>query len=297
MPDTARATIRDVARVAGVSPATVSFATQERVRSAVAELGYTPHRIARALREGRSRLVLLKTGAFRGGSVLDAMIEGMDAELRLHGHTLIVAYGDAGADAEFLQAVAPHTVMDLGDVYFSRDEVHDDGGWVDGLASHTATQLRHLISRGHTRIGIAVTTAPHLSRLSSIRLRHAAEFADSHGLDPLPALWLGDDVDEAETSLAAFRAEHPEVTAIAALDDDVALLVLAGASRLGIRVPTDLAVIGFGESSHARLWVPPLTSVRIDAAAFGRRAARRALGLDVAEWQTPPSEVIPRATV
>jgi len=82
-----RATLKDVARASGVSTATVSFvlnatpgqtippATQERVRGAAAALGYQPHGLARALREGRSRIVLLAIGRVRGGRSLEGFIQ------------------------------------------------------------------------------------------------------------------------------------------------------------------------------------------------------------------------------
>ena len=76
---TQRATMKDVARASGVSPATVSFvlnetgtqtipaATRERVRQAAAELGYKPHGLARALRSGSLRVVVLKAARLPNG--------------------------------------------------------------------------------------------------------------------------------------------------------------------------------------------------------------------------------------
>lgn len=63
---------------------------------------------------------------------------------------------------------------------------------------------------------------------------------------------------------------------------------------MGLRAPQDLAVIGFDQGAAGRLWRPSLTTVRIDGAAYGRRAARVVLGLPVDEWESAPSEVVVR---
>src|SRR4051794_15670343 len=85
-----KVTIRDVAGAAGVSVATVSYVlnntagqtiterTRDRVRTAADALGYVPHSVARALREGMSRIVLLKVGDMLGGRSLNRFIVGMD---------------------------------------------------------------------------------------------------------------------------------------------------------------------------------------------------------------------------
>ncbi|GIM95362.1 hypothetical protein Ato02nite_071550 [Paractinoplanes toevensis] len=78
------------------------------------------------------------------------------------------------------------------------------------------------------------------------------------------------------------------VTAVAAFDDDTARRVLARTDR------ADLAVIGFDETAHGAFWKPSLTTVRIDAAGYGRRAARRALGHPAGDAPVEASRVIVR---
>ena len=159
-----RATLKDVARASGVSTATVSFvlnetpgqtippATQERVRAAAAALGYQPHGLARALREGQSRIVLLAIGRLRGGRSLEGFIQGMSAELQAHGYGLLVYPGASSepGHADLVRDLRPHAVIDLAEIYEARSDA-DDGGWVDGLAAHSLTQLAHLAERGHRR--------------------------------------------------------------------------------------------------------------------------------------------------
>ena len=84
------------------------------------------------------------------------------------------------------------------------------------------------------------------------------------------------------------------MSAFACYDDDVALAALSALSDLSVRVPDDIAVIGFDEGTHGRYWRPSLTTVRIDAEGYGRRAARVALGIEPGPWVDAPSEVVVR---
>lgn len=303
---TERVTIRDVADAAHVSPATVSFvlnetpgqtipeATRVRVRDAATRLGYVPHGVARALREGTSRIVLLSVGTFRGGNSLDGLVDAMRAELALHDHALLVMTGEV--PREVLDVVAPRAVVDLAQL------TQDDDGTVvgtadgagAGLSFHTRTQLRYLAEQGHTRIAMAVPAGDD-GPLVAARLAHAAQAAQELGLPPVTPV----DVDLGDSPLTRCDAVRRlvsagTVTAVAAYDDDVALAVLAALAPLGLRAPDDLAVIGFDEGRHGRLWSPALTTVRIDGAGYGRRAARVALGLDPGPWDHTPSAVVRR---
>ncbi|QDB79579.1 LacI family transcriptional regulator [Georgenia wutianyii] len=300
-----RPTIRDVADLAGVSTATVSYvlngtagqtitpSTRERVRRAADSVGYVPHRIARALREGRSPVVLLNVGAMIGGSTVATLVEGMSAELRRHGHSLLVTAEPGGIIADVIDAVAPRATLDLTVVTTGGEE--DDvvsgvaAGDHAGFAFHTLAQLRHLVERGHRRIAF-VGPAEDVP-FARTRRAHARSAARQLGLPPLVETVIGgDEARRAETVERLVREEG--VSAVAAHSDDVALAVLAGMATLGLRAPQDLAVIGFDEDAAARLWRPSLTTVRIDGAAYGRRAARVVLGLPVPEWDSAPSQVV-----
>lgn len=305
-----RATMRDVATASGVSPATVSFvlngvanqtispATRERVERAARDLAYVPHGIAKALREGSSRIVLLTLDPAFGGAGSEDYIRGLDAELTRHGHVLLVRHGRTtrGSLAAMVDAVSPRAVIDLAAIYTSGDPTADDGGWVNGLPAHTAVQLRHLVSTGHTRVAMALPDDPALSRLAGVRLASAREAAPALGLEAVESLTVPGDVDGTVTALREALAAHPRVTAIAAFDDRVALRLLAALPHLGLRIPQDLAVIGFNDTEHGAVSTPTLTSVHIDAESFGRVAARRALGLDPSDVVPAPAHVIRRAS-
>ncbi|RAK38114.1 DNA-binding LacI/PurR family transcriptional regulator [Actinoplanes lutulentus] len=287
--------MRDVARASGVSQATVSFvlnetanqtipdATRERVRRAAAELGYVPHSIARALREGASRIVVLEAGGLPRGNSLESFIAGLDAELALAGHSLLVSYGSSAAAIE---AVSPRAVIDLPAVYASPDREVADGGWIDGMAAHTLTQIGHLAGRGHRKIAVAVPAGP--DPLFALMAGHVRSAAQELRLPPPETVLVDDRPDQLRALLDA------GITAVAGLHDDAALGVLAALSDLGLRAPDDLAVIGFDDTPQGALWRPRLTSVRIDARAYGRRTARQVLGLPVGDATPAPAQVIVR---
>lgn len=309
MPAT-RVTMKDVARASGVSPATVSFvlndsagqtipdATRERVRRVAAELGYVPHGVARALREGTSRIVVLNVARLpHGGTSLSGFIDALDEELGRFGHTLLVRYRDRPEDTDrLIAAISPRAVLDLDRVYFADDGEVADGGWTDGLAAHTAVQLSYLAEQGHTGLGMALRAGADVERLATIRLEYARRTVADLGLSPLRHLTVGASPDEDRDVLASFLERQPDVTAIAGLDDEAALRVLAAARDLDLAVPGRLAVIGFDDSPLGELFSPALTTLRLDTGAFGRRAARVLLDEAPGEETPGPAIVIRRAS-
>ena len=96
------------------------------------------------------------------------------------------------------------------------------------------------------------------------------------GLPPPESFAVPGDRAAAADVVRAFRAAHPDVTAVAAFDDDVALRILAALRDLGLGAPRDLAVIGFDDTDYGVLFTPALTTVHIDAEDHGRRATNAA---------------------
>lgn len=291
--------MRDVARASGVSQATVSFvlndvanqtipeATRERVRRAAVELGYVPHSIARALREGAARIVVLEAGGLPRGNSLESFIAGLDDELAAAGYGLLVSYGEGASARAATAAVSPRAVIDLPEAYAGPDRDVADGGWIDGLAAHTLTQVGHLASRGHHRIAVAVPARA--DPFFTLMTEHVRAAARELGLPDPPAL--------PATGTESLRILLDDgVTAVAALGDDLAIATLAALSDLGLSAPRDLAVIGFDDTPYGALWRPALTTVRIDARAYGRRTARSILGLPTGDARPEPARVIVRAT-
>ncbi|MEU1183414.1 LacI family DNA-binding transcriptional regulator [Streptomyces sp. NPDC005820] len=300
-----RVTLKDVAAASGVSRATVSFvlnddpnqtissSTRERVLRASRELGYVPHGIARALREGSSRIVVLNVDWSMEGNFSRSYIRGLDAELAAHDHVLLVRHGEAAPQStqRILDAIVPRAVLRFGEAYMDGHEP-DQEDWEHGFAAHAALQIRHLAERGHTHIAMALPD--HAFPLTGARLHFADETARRLGLAPVTDLVVPRPRESGAAAVRAFLAAHPAVTAIAAFDDDLALRTLTALHDLGRVVPDEVAVIGYDDTEYGALVTPALTTVHIDAEAKGRVAARTVLGLDAADLVMTPGRVIVR---
>lgn len=302
-----RATAKDVARASGVSQTTVSFVlngaaghvseeTRERVRQAARDLGYVPNGSAQALRKGASRIVLLNIEGVPTGSSLGSYIRGLDAELALHQHVLLVLHGHLSSQAlsDVAQAVSARAVIDLGDAGRADDIVADAETSLDAFSAQADVPVRYLADRGHRHLATVMPDTPELQALAGLRGRLIRQATHAAGLPACPALVLPGGLDTAEERLRAFRTDHPDVTAVLAYNDDLALVTLAAMRRLGLRAPQDLAVVGFDDTPHGALFSPALTTVHIDAEAIGRSAARTALGLPAADTASRPARVIVR---
>ncbi|MDT7846739.1 LacI family DNA-binding transcriptional regulator [Streptomyces justiciae] len=301
-----RVTLSDVAKASGVSRATVSFvlnddprqtisaATRERVMAAAQDLGYVAHGIARALREGASRIVVLNVDWGMEGNFSRSYVRGLDEELAEHDHILLVRHGHAIPEAtqKVLDTIAPRAVLRLGEVYMRGREPEQD--WENGFAANAALQIGYLAERGHTRIAMAMPD--HDFPLTEARLGFAQEAARRRGLPPLRRFVVPRPREAGATAVEAFVAAHPDVTALAAFDDDIALRALTALRDVGRRVPEDVAVMGFDETEYGSLSTPALTTVHIDAEILGRIAARNALGVDAGGMAPVAGRIVVRAS-
>jgi DNA-binding LacI/PurR family transcriptional regulator len=290
--DAKRATLRDVAAAAGVSRALAGFvlgddhgksipeATRERIREAARSLGYVPHGIARALREGSSRVVVLSIDPALESNYSRTFARGLDEELAAHGHMLLVRHEHSAPvpEQQILDTISPRAVIRLPGNYLAAGHELDDGGWEGGFAANVLVQVRYLADRGHAAIGVALPDGE--PPLGPVRERFAREAAARTGIPEPPTLVVPRSRPAAVEAVRQFRAAHAAVTAVAAYDDDVALRVLAAMRAQGLAAPGDLAVIGFDDTDYGALVDPALTTVHVDAEEHGRKAAREVLGLD-----------------
>jgi DNA-binding LacI/PurR family transcriptional regulator len=290
--DAKRATLQDVAAAAGVSRALAGFVlgddhgksipetTRERVREAARSLGYAPNGIARALREGTSRIVVLSVAPSLESNYSRSFARGLDDELAANGFMLLVRQEHSAPVPErrILDAISPRAVIRLPGNYLTAGHELDDGGWEGGFAANVLIQVRYLAERGHAGIAVALPDGDPL--LGPVRVRFAREAAARLGLPEPPSLTVPRARPAAVAAVRDFRAAHPAVTAVAAYDDDVALRVLAALRALGLSAPADLAVIGFDDTDYGALTDPALTTVHVDAVEHGRKAAREVLGLE-----------------
>ncbi|WP_416416418.1 LacI family DNA-binding transcriptional regulator [Paenarthrobacter aromaticivorans] len=301
---TRRATAADVAREAGVSPATVGFVlnrtkgqtiseeTRARVLAAAAALNYKPHHAARALRSGKSKIVLLVLPDWPLEHSLRTNLEALTHTLGAHGYALITFTPQPNSSATPLWAVLEPAVV-IGYRPFSAEDLADlkilgihniipnpeapSMGAVADLESGPRLQTEHLLSLGHTKLGFACPPDPRLAAFIETRLDVVTKVCTQAGISS-PLVRQVDYRDGSSISAAAqWVAEG--VTGVVAYNDDVAADVIAGAVRSGLNVPDDLSVIGHDNSPVAGRFVPSISSVEIDMESLGKQSAHLALNL------------------
>lgn len=136
---------------------------------------------------------------------------------------------------------------------------------------------QHLIDQGHTHIGVIAGPADWSSTARRVwGYRRAA--ADRGAI--LHVVHTGETtIDSGRLTYHQLAEEHPEITAVCAVNDSMAIGAVREARTLGKRVPDDLSIVGFDDISWAELSDPPLTTVRIPRQQMGKEAAHRVLML------------------
>lgn len=162
--------------------------------------------------------------------------------------------------------------------------------WIDDHAG-AVMATEYLAGLGHRRIAyVGVPPAGH----PDPRCAGWREVLATRGLPPLEPLATGWSVETGMHVARAVRAH--QVTAVLCGNDDVALGLLTGLDRLGLRVPEDVSVVGMDDHPHSVATRPALTTVRLDFAAVGETAARLALGTDPSGTVEIPTTLITRAS-
>lgn len=308
---TGRVTLADVARVAGVSPITVSRALRgeravdpglvERVKAAAERLGYMPDPAARALASRHSTHVALLIPMLSNALFVD-LLEGAQRTLRAAGYqTLIgVTHYDASEEELLLREQLLHrpagllvTGLERGDATRALMRasgvpcVHlmetsaAPGVYSVGFsqADAAAALTRHLLQRGRRRIAFA---AAQLDPRTLQRLDGWRREMRNAGLHAATLEWLNPAPSSLALGAAMFEqivALQPPVDAVFFCNDDLAQGALLAALRLGIQVPQQVAVAGFNDLTGSDQMLPPLTSVRTPRSQIGVAAAGMLLAL------------------
>ncbi|GGX30962.1 LacI family DNA-binding transcriptional regulator [Streptomyces lomondensis] len=302
-PPAKRITSTDVARAAGVSQTTVSLVlnnkpgqriptdTRRRVLEAARQLNYRPRGSARTLAAGRSNVVLLALSGMPISPSVSGFIEHFGSSLATRGLTLVTHLVASGARAleDVSAAVDASAVVGLEPFDEPTAEALHQAG-VDLVLAVGADfsppqkeigrlQARHLLDRGHRRIGYALPERQAFRSWAEERLHGVLEVCAERGVDPAVAQPTGLDDAEAAQAVAAWRRQS--VTGVCAYNDEIAIAVLAGLRAHGLTAPDDLAVVGVDDIPVARLAAPPLTTIAFDLGAAGARLAEVvAAGLD-----------------
>jgi DNA-binding LacI/PurR family transcriptional regulator len=299
-----RPTSSDVAREAGVSRATVSYVlndtphqkipehTRRRVLDAAARLSYLPSAAARALRSGRSDVVLLLLPDWPIGPAVGLLLEAMSGMLAEAGLTF-VAHPRAHAvrpASDVWKAITPAAVVAFEDF----DEQEAAAMQAAGVQLAVAVlgrsarrgfelewpqqrigrlQVEHLAATGHRRIGYAWNPDNRIRNFAQARLDGARQACAELGLDEPDVREVPLDPAAAATVVNAWRSATPAVTAVCAYNDETALALLAGLRQHGLTAPSDLAVVGVDNIPAAALVDPPLTTVVADHWAMAEHIA------------------------
>ena len=331
-----RVTLSDVAEAAGVSPMTVSRALRgerrvapalvEKVREVAASLGYVPDLAARALASQKSTQVLVLVPMLSNTLFVD-VLEAVHKVLFAQGyHMLIgVTHYDPVEEEQLLRAYLPMRPAGLLLTGFDQSaaskkllmanpvpQVHlmelpaqelvaDRYSVGFSQTDAGADMTRHLLERGYRRIAFcgAQLDARVMQRLQGYR-----QTLQKTGLyDPSLELLSP---ERSSLSLGAQQFEtlvsmHPEVDAIFFCNDDIAQGAMLAATRLGVKVPEQVAIAGFNDLPGSEQMVPPLTTIRTPRTAVGEQAATMLLQLLQGQTVVQPQldvgfSLVPRAS-
>lgn len=285
----------DVARLAGVSAQTVSRVargeasvrpdTAERVRRAMAELGYVPNRAARALRYGSFRTIgvvghrIARTGE---AHIIEAIIEALrvqDYSVMLidtpssSAEDLVVAFNKLGRSVDGMVVLRletpspsevvlpPRMPIVVGDFRYA--DRHTAVG--TDQAGGTRQAVDHLLGLGHRTVHHVSGPTDSIQAMARERAWIAA--LEEVGRD-VPPVVRGDWSPRSGYAAGQRLAQDPDVTAVFCANDEMAQGLLRAYHEVGRRVPDDVSVVGFDDIMAEWLW-PPLTTVAQDFAAIG----------------------------
>ena len=307
--------LQDVAEAAGVSIATasrsltgapgVSPALAERVREVAQQMGYVVNVHARSLAAGTSRSVGLvvheigdpyfaeiASGVLRAGAQKGLTVQichtGRDPERELEQIRMLVAsrvgailiagsgfvdpalQAAAKADLQAYRAAGGRVAV-IGRHHLGVDAVVPDN--VNGGCA----VAEHLLALGHRRVAVA-TGSLGLTTVAD-RLQGVAEAFTAAGLDfaAVPVVEAEFTRDGGRAAAELILDEHPDVTAVLALNDDMAIGVLSVLRARGVRVPEQVSVSGFDDVSVAQDLAPSLTTVRLPMVSMGEQVLELAL--------------------
>jgi len=323
-----RLTIRDVAKVAGVSTQTVSRVinnhpdvaadTLTRVQTVIKDLGYAPDILARSLIRGRSHtLGIVAFGLeFYGPSRVLTGIERQAAELG-YSISLNLVHRPELADAKTLLASLQARRVD--GVIWAIPEIGDNRARAREISAAAALPLvfvngdptvvgapligidnlaigrlatEHLLALGARQVG--VVAGPNDWWEAQQRLAGWRQALTACGLSADETLVAVGDWGAESGRLAgqSLLERHPKLDAIFAGNDQMALGVMYAAHALGRRIPDDLAVVGVDNIPEAALFWPPLTSMRQRLREAGAQAVRLVDSLIGESGDSPDAPVV-----
>jgi LacI family transcriptional regulator len=331
-----RLTIKDIAHTVGVSPQTVSRVlngrpdvaneTRRRVQEVMAQLDYQPSALARSLVHRRSyTLGVVTAGLNYNGPA--RTLQGIIHQSEQEGYTLLLkelVHFDAIQVKPLLDALYARQVDGI---IWAVPEIGDNLTWVHTHSAGNAVPVLFLAIRPHPGHAIATVNSHrggwlatehlltqgcrHIGHISGAMAWWTARERNRGWKDALHAAGLttkqGSCVEgnwSAASGVTALRQlieSFPGMDAIFVANDQMALGVLQEAHRQGIRIPQDLAVVGYDNIPEAAYFWPPLTSVQQDQRELGAMAVKTLIRLiepnDEEQMETTPEPVVVEPTL
>jgi LacI family transcriptional regulator len=325
-------TIRDVARKAGVSVATVSRyinrnttvspEVSERLRTVMKDLKYVPHAAARHLASRKTRVIGLLLNNLHNDFFVP-LLNGVEAVVRKKGYNLLIATHHADIRNETPAPIGPHNtdgmlvfsdglmdedLVNLNSIGFPVVLVHRTPPPSVSLPSVTVENVEitkrlveHLI-HDHNKRRILFLRGPVHQEDSARREAGYKSALQANNIPFDESLVLEGDF-EREIAFQAMNdylkdGKKVDFDAVFTGDDDAAIGVLRALQNHGYNIPQDVAVAGFDDLGFAQFLNPPLTTVRAPTEAVGRIATERLFGLlenqPSEEIVTLPTEIIYR---
>tara|TARA_Y100001956_G_scaffold80293_1_gene95203 strand:+ start:1463 stop:2470 length:1008 start_codon:yes stop_codon:yes gene_type:complete len=304
------ATMKDIAKLAGVSTSTVShvinksrFVSEEiseRVNNAAKQLNYTPSALARSLKVNRTKtigmLVTTSTNPFFG-----EVVKGVERSCYQQGYNLILCNteGDNERMRESINTLLqkrvdglilmcsslegeridvfekypdiPVVVMDWGPMLFTSDKIQDNSLRGGYIAA------KHLIEAGHKDIGCI--TGPLVKHQAQMRYEGYKRALNEAQLDFNPN-WIIESDFECEGGYSAFNKMYEKGKLPSALfvsNDMMAMGVINAANEKGVRIPEDLSIIGYDDIQISKFMTPSLTTIHQPKYRLGKAAVEALL--------------------
>lgn len=318
-------TIGDVAKRAGVSPVTVSRVinraggvkpeTRARVQQAIDELHYLPNVAARSLRSKRTNTLALLVPDITN-SFWTTVARGVEDEAQNGGYSVLLCNTDEdlAKQLRYQDVIISQRVDGVILTPYDSDARHlarlrdrnipvvaidrrIDGWEIDSVAGDSVTGARilikHLTGLGHTRIAVIsgpISTSTAQDRVTGYRMGLAEA-----GLPIDPALIkFGEfrDLNGEELTYQLLDGEGPRPTAIFAANNAIAMGIIRAASRRGLRIPQDIALVSFDDIPNLSLVLPFLTVVVQPAYEIGARAAQLLLERLEQNGDLPPRHLV-----
>jgi LacI family transcriptional regulator len=299
-------TIRDVAKAANVSVATVSNVlnhsnlvaseTQAKVEQAIKELGFVRHVGAALMRGGRGRTVGLVVRDL-AMPFFTELAQGAEAAAREQDYLVILCNSNEDSEQEQRyfevlesQRVTGILLSTVSEEFANLDALHDRGTAVvllgttrTGYCSVRSDDraggelaAKHLVDLGHSNvafIGPSHVFRPYRERFEGAQQYIHTALGDGTVLELLTTTDASD-AEDGQLAADTLLDELPGVTAVLCGSDLIAIGLIAGLSRRGIRVPEDISVVGYDNIQLATQNFVPLTTVSQPMHNIGRTAAR-----------------------